>query len=95
MDFIIARISEFFNMLDGAVVIDSPRFSLFTFFVSVVFTGLLIRTMLWLAGKHQSGGSRWDYITHNITRIKEKESVWKKNKEEIELAQHLEHLRRY
>jgi hypothetical protein len=39
-----------FNLLDSAVVIDSPRFSMFDFMVAVIFLGLLMKLITWLRG---------------------------------------------
>lgn len=66
-DFCLAQVVELFTLLDQVVVIDSPRFTLFNFMVSVIFVGLLIETINWLRGAHGSGGSRWDYIMRKDT----------------------------
>jgi hypothetical protein len=54
-----------FNLLDSAVVIDSPRFSMFDFMVAVIFLGLLMKLITWLRGAHPSGGSTWQYMMQN------------------------------
>lgn len=52
-----------FSMLDNVVVIDSPRFSLFNFMISVIFLTLLIGTINWLRGVPGAGRSRWQIMT--------------------------------
>jgi hypothetical protein len=59
---IIDLVIQLFSVLDQAVIIDTPRFSLFNFLISVIFLSLMIEVINWLRGAHGSGGSRWEYI---------------------------------
>lgn len=64
MDFIIAQVVNFFTFVDSVVIIDSPRFTIFNFIISLIFLDLLINTINWLRGSTTSGGiSRWQFIT--------------------------------
>jgi hypothetical protein len=62
---IINLVVQLFSVLDSAVIIDIPRFSLFNFMISVIFLTLMIEVINWLRGAHGSGGSKWDYIMRN------------------------------
>lgn len=89
-DFCLAQTIELFTLLDGVVVVESPRFSLFNFMISIIFLTLLMETINWLRGAHGSGGTNWQYIMRDRPTLNQ----WSEHeKENFELDLFMEELR--
>lgn len=62
-DFALAEIMYVFALADSVVIVEDPRFTIWSAMISILFLGLVIGVINWLRGYHGgSGGTTWDYI---------------------------------
>jgi hypothetical protein len=64
-DFALAEIMYVFALADSVVIVDEPRFTIWSTMISILFLGLVVGVLNWLRGHNVgAGGTNWDYIMH-------------------------------